>query len=372
MQDTPLNIVHGRDLSFIREVEAESGQKVSNCYQCGNCSAGCPAAFTYDLQTNQIMRAVQLGLKDKVLNSKSIWMCLSCSTCSLRCPNNIDVANVMETLRHMARRENRVNVPVMNKFWLSFLNTVRAFGRSFEIGTMRWIVAEGATESNITVAPTQMLADLLTIEEQLGRLAGVPVVCMQGRLHLYEGHSARDVALPVRVMRGLGAEILLATNAAGGINTGFSVGDLMLIEDHINFTGQNPLVGPNDGTLGPRFPDMSYAYDPALRALAERCAAACGIRLCKGIYLACQGPSYETPAEIRAFRTLGADAVGMSTVPEVIAANHCGMRVLAFSLISNMAAGVLPQKLTEEEVLEAGRQNGARLERLVTAILQNL
>lgn len=136
MQDTPLNIVHGRDFSFIREVEAESGQKVSNCYQCGNCSAGCPAAFTYDLQTNQIMRAVQLGLKDKVLNSKSIWMCLSCSTCSLRCPNNIDVANVMETLRHMARRENRVNVPVMNKFWLSFLNTVRAFGRSFEIGTM--------------------------------------------------------------------------------------------------------------------------------------------------------------------------------------------------------------------------------------------
>lgn len=136
MQDTPLNIVHGRDLSFIREVEAESGQKVSNCYQCGNCSAGCPAAFTYDLQTNQIMRAVQLGLKDKVLNSKSIWMCLSCSTCSLRCPNNIDVANVMETLRHMARRENRVNVPDMNKFWLSFLNTVRAFGRSFEIGTM--------------------------------------------------------------------------------------------------------------------------------------------------------------------------------------------------------------------------------------------
>lgn len=205
-----------------------------------------------------------------------------------------------------------------------------------------------------------------------GRLAGVPVVCMQGRLHLYEGHSARDVALPVRVMRGLGAEILLATNAAGGINTGFSVGDLMLIEDHINFTGQNPLVGPNDGSLGPRFPDMSYAYDPALRALAERCAAACGIRLCKGVYLACQGPSYETPAEIRAFRTLGADAVGMSTVPEVIAANHCGMRVLAFSLISNMAAGVLPQKLTEEEVLEAGRQNGARLERLVTAILQNL
>lgn len=136
MQANPLNIVQGKDLAFLKEVETESGQNVSTCYQCGNCSAGCPAAFTYDMQTNQVIRAVQLGLKDKVLSSKSIWMCLSCSTCSLRCPNNIDVANVMETLRHMARRENRVTVPVMNKFWLSFLNTVRAFGRSFEIGTM--------------------------------------------------------------------------------------------------------------------------------------------------------------------------------------------------------------------------------------------
>lgn len=136
MQDSPLNIVRGRDVSFIKEVEAESGQNVSNCYQCGNCTAGCPAAFTYDMQANQVMRAVQLGLKDKVLHSQSIWMCLSCSTCSLRCPNNIDVASVMETLRHMARRENIVAVPRMDKFWMSFLNTVQAFGRSFEIGTM--------------------------------------------------------------------------------------------------------------------------------------------------------------------------------------------------------------------------------------------
>lgn len=136
MHDTPLNIVHGHDVSFVKEVEAESGQDVSSCYQCGNCSAGCPAAFTYDMQTNQVMRAVQLGLKEQVLGCRSIWMCLSCSTCSLRCPNNIDVASVMETLRHMARKEKQVAVPRMDKFWMSFLNTVRAFGRSFEIGTM--------------------------------------------------------------------------------------------------------------------------------------------------------------------------------------------------------------------------------------------
>ncbi len=206
----------------------------------------------------------------------------------------------------------------------------------------------------------------------LGTLGGKAVVCMQGRLHYYEGHSMADVILPVRVMRMLGAKTLIATNAAGGINTSFSVGDIMLIEDHINFMGKNPLVGANDETLGCRFPDMSFAYAPELRALAERCAGEIGTQLCKGVYLACSGPSYETPAEIRAFRTLGADAVGMSTVPEIIAANHCGMRVLAFSLISNMAAGILRQPLTEEEVLEAGRQKGVEMQRLIVEILRNL
>ena len=205
-----------------------------------------------------------------------------------------------------------------------------------------------------------------------GTLGGKAVVCMQGRLHYYEGHSMADVILPVRVMRMLGAKTLIVTNAAGGINTSFSVGDIMLIEDHINFMGKNPLVGANDETLGCRFPDMSFAYAPELRALAERCAGEIGTQLCKGVYLACSGPSYETPAEIRAFRILGADAVGMSTVPEVIAANHGGMRVLAFSLISNMAAGILRQPLTEEEVLEAGRQKGAEMQRLIVEILRNL
>ena len=205
-----------------------------------------------------------------------------------------------------------------------------------------------------------------------GYVQNKEVLCLNGRFHLYEGHKPSVIADIIHILKELGVKRLIVTNAAGGINTSFSVGDIMLIEDHINFMGKNPLVGANDETLGCRFPDMSFAYSPELRALAERCAGEIGTRLCKGVYLACSGPSYETPAEIRAFRTLGADAVGMSTVPEVIAANHCGMRVLAFSLISNMAAGILRQPLTEEEVLEAGRQKGAEMQRLIVEILRNL
>lgn len=206
----------------------------------------------------------------------------------------------------------------------------------------------------------------------LGTLGGKAVVCMQGRLHYYEGHSMADVILPVRVMRMLGAKTLIATNAAGGINTSFSVGDIMLIEDHINFMGKNPLVGANDETLGCRFPDMSFAYSPELRALAERCAGEIGTQLCKGVYLACSGPSYETPAEIRAFRILGADAVGMSTVPETIVAAHCGMQVLGFTLCTNMAAGVLDQPLSGEEVLEAAQEAKPRFTALVKACLEQV
>lgn len=205
-----------------------------------------------------------------------------------------------------------------------------------------------------------------------GKLAGKDVICMQGRLHFYEGHEMADILLPVRTLRCLGVETLILTNAAGGVNTAFSVGDIMLIEDHINFMGKNPLVGQNDDRFGCRFPDMSFAYAPELRALAEESAAETGIDIRKGVYLACSGPSYETPAEIRAFRVLGADAVGMSTVPEVIAANHCGMRVLAFSLISNMAAGILKQPLTEEEVLEAGRKKGAEMQKLICRIIEKI
>ena len=202
-----------------------------------------------------------------------------------------------------------------------------------------------------------------------GRFGGKPVICMQGRLHFYEGHALSDIIFPVRVMKLLGVRSLIVTNAAGGVNTDFQVGDLMLIEDHINFMGTNPLIGPNDAEFGPRFCDMSYTYTPSLRRAAEDAAEKLGIFLRRGVYLGCTGPSYETPAEIRAFRTLGADAVGMSTVPEAIAASHCGLKVLAFSLITNMAAGILDQPLSEEEVIEIGSRRGAELQRLITQIV---
>lgn len=202
-----------------------------------------------------------------------------------------------------------------------------------------------------------------------GRFGGKPVICMQGRLHFYEGHALSDIIFPVRVMKQLGVTSLIVTNAAGGINTSFQVGDLMLIEDHINFMGTNPLIGPNDASFGPRFCDMTYTYTPALRQAAQEAAQTLGLTLQKGVYLGCTGPSYETPAEIRAFRTLGADAVGMSTVPEVIAASHCGLQVLAFSLVTNMAAGILDQPLTEEEVIDIGNRRGSDLQRLITRIV---
>jgi purine-nucleoside phosphorylase len=204
----------------------------------------------------------------------------------------------------------------------------------------------------------------------LGRLEGQPVVVMAGRVHMYEGYSGHEVAFGVRLMRHLGAETLIITNAAGGVNTSFSSGTLMLISDHINLTGRNPLIGPNDPRYGPRFPDMSDAYNAELRALAQRVASAQGLPVTEGIYLGLLGPNYETPAEIRMFRQLGADAVGMSTVMEVIAANQLGMRVLGISCITNMAAGILPQKLTEEEVLETAQRVHHEFALLVRGIVK--
>ena len=205
-----------------------------------------------------------------------------------------------------------------------------------------------------------------------GQLAGKQVLCMQGRLHFYEGHSMEDIVFPVRVMKELGIEALILTNAAGGVNLEFSVGDLMVIEDHINFMGRNPLTGPNDEEVGPRFCDMTFAYTPALRELALRVAAEQGVAVRTGVYLGYMGPSYETPAEIRAFRTLGADAVGMSTVPEVIAASHCGLPVLAISLITNMAAGIEKKKLSGDEVIEIANQRAQVLQNLVSGIIAEL
>ncbi|WP_251555411.1 purine-nucleoside phosphorylase [Neobacillus muris] len=185
-----------------------------------------------------------------------------------------------------------------------------------------------------------------------GNLSGVEVVAMQGRFHFYEGYSMEKVTFPVRVMKQMGVETLIVTNAAGGVNESFSPGDLMIITDHINNMGTNPLIGPNDAQLGVRFPDLSEAYNKDLRKLAKKIAAQIELDVKEGVYFGNPGPVYETPAEIRMVRVLGGDAVGMSTVPEVIVARHSGMKVLGISCISNMAAGILDQPLTHDEVIE--------------------
>ena len=194
----------------------------------------------------------------------------------------------------------------------------------------------------------------------LGRCGGVPVAVMKGRVHHYEGYSLADVVFPVRVLGRLGVTTLVVTNAAGAINALFRPGELMVIEDHVNLLG-NPLVGPNEDALGLRFPDMSEAYDRTLRDAAQRACVEAGVVCRRGVYVAMTGPSYETPAEIRMARTLGADAVGMSTVPEVIAARHMGLRVVGLSCLTNMAAGILDRNLDHREVLETGERVKAAL-----------
>jgi len=206
----------------------------------------------------------------------------------------------------------------------------------------------------------------------IGRLDGLAVAVMAGRSHLYEGYSAAQVTTGVRVLRELGVESIVFTNAAGGINLSYSQGALVLISDHINLQGANPLIGPNDDSVGPRFPDMSEAYSKEYREIAHRVAAELGFSMSEGVYAALSGPNYETPAEIRYLRAIGADLVGMSTVPEAIVANYLGMRVLAISCVTNMAAGVLPQKINHEEVLEVGRQVRDRLVRFLKAVLPYL
>ncbi|AKL85027.1 PunA [Bacillus atrophaeus UCMB-5137] len=202
-----------------------------------------------------------------------------------------------------------------------------------------------------------------------GTLEGVSVVAMQGRFHFYEGYSMDKVTFPVRVMKELGVEALIVTNAAGGINTAFRAGDLMIITDHINFMGTNPLIGPNEADFGVRFPDMSSAYDKDLSQLAEKMAQELQIPVQKGVYTAVTGPSYETPAEVRFLRTLGSDAVGMSTVPEVIVAKHAGLRVLGISCISNAAAGILDQPLSHDEVMEVTEKVKVGFLQLVKAVI---
>jgi inosine/guanosine/xanthosine phosphorylase family protein len=213
-----------------------------------------------------------------------------------------------------------------------------------------------------------------TVQGHAGRLligtaGGAPVVCMQGRTHLYEGHAPTSLAVSIRALRRLGVETLVLTNAAGGLRPDLTPGSLMAIEDHINLSGFNPLIGPNNEAVGPRFVDMTDAYDPGLRAILDEAAAAQGVELKRGVYLQVAGPNFETPAEIRAFRVLGADAVGMSTVPETLVARHCGMKVAAVSLITNLAAGIADHPLSHAETLAESAKAFDPMSRLITDFL---
>jgi purine-nucleoside phosphorylase len=206
----------------------------------------------------------------------------------------------------------------------------------------------------------------------VGQVAGRRVAVLSGRAHFYEGHPLTTVTFATRVLGRIGVRTLLLTNAAGGINTSFSPGTLMVIDDHINLMGSNPLIGPNDDRFGLRFPDMTDVYSPRLRAVADAAATAAGVAIRHGVYVALHGPSYETPAEIRFLRGIGADAVGMSTVPEAIVARHMGLEVLGISCITNPAAGVLPTPLDHREVMDVARRVGAQFIRLLEEIVARL
>lgn len=206
----------------------------------------------------------------------------------------------------------------------------------------------------------------------IGTVAGRRIAALSGRVHFYEGYDLATVVFATRVMGRLGVKRFILTNAAGGINAAFAQGALMIIDDHINLMGSNPLIGPNDDRFGPRFPDMSEVYSARLRKMADEAARAKGVGVSHGIYLATHGPSYETPAEIRLFRSMGADAVGMSTVPEAIAARHMGMEVLGISCISNMAAGMSPQPIVHEDVLATMQRVRSSFISLLEGIIERL
>ena len=205
-----------------------------------------------------------------------------------------------------------------------------------------------------------------------GEKNGKRVLIMKGRIHMYEGIQMSQIALPVRVMRLLGVKNLILTNAAGGVNLGFHPGDLMMITDYINLTGQSPLTGPNMDEIGPRFPDMSHVFTPELQTICRDAAKGMGLELREGVYCWMPGPCYETPAEIRMLRLLGADAVGMSTVPDAMAARHADMNVLGISCITNMAAGILDQPITHQEVLDTGRRIQANFRTLIDRIIEKI
>lgn len=206
----------------------------------------------------------------------------------------------------------------------------------------------------------------------IGKAGGIPVAAMQGRVHLYEGYSAKEVAFPMRTFGRMGIRAAVLTNAAGGINLEYKQGALVILTDHLNLQGQNPLVGPNDDRFGPRFPDMTQAYWKPYRAIALEAARKLGKTVYQGVYAGLLGPSYETPAEIRYLRTIGADLVGMSTISEVVAARHMGIRILAISCVTNMAAGILDQVINHEEVLETGERVKGNFVALLRAVLPEI
>ncbi|MEJ1969701.1 MAG: purine-nucleoside phosphorylase [Rhizomicrobium sp.] len=197
---------------------------------------------------------------------------------------------------------------------------------------------------------------------RVGTISGHPLACLQGRFHAYEGHPPQAIAVPIRILRRLGVERLVLTNAAGSLHADRPAGTLMIVEDHINFAGFNPLIGPNDEKIGPRFPDMSNAYDAGLRAILHKAARDAGVDVVGGVYVFASGPNFETPAEIRMFAKFGADAVGMSTVPETLAAVHCGMKVVALSVMTNLAAGLGAEPLTHHETLDEAAKAHARIQ----------
>jgi purine-nucleoside phosphorylase len=245
------------------------------------------------------------------------------------------------------------------------------------LGSGLGAVADGIENSVVTPYAEIPHFPCSTVEGHSGKLvagtlAGVPVIVMQGRVHGYEGYDAEEVTFPMRVLARLEIKTVIVTNASGGIRLGLEPGDLVLISDHINFLGRNPVSGPNDIRFGPRFFDMTEAYSKRLRALAHEAAEEDGVSLSEGVYLAVSGPSYETPAEIRAFRVLGADLVGMSTVPEVIVARHMGIKILGISCVTNLAAGVLDRLLDHSEVMETGLRTQGRLNRLLMRLVPKI
>ncbi len=238
-------------------------------------------------------------------------------------------------------------------------------GFADEIDVVCEIPYASLPEFPVSTAPGHVGKFILGYLKNPQNTVSVPVVCMQGRVHLYEGYRPDQVVNPLRLMHAMGAEILFLTNASGGMGEGFHAGTLAMVTDHISSFVPNPLIGPNDADEGVRFPDMTHTYDPELRKILQAAADAHGITLMQGVYCQLTGPSFETPAEIRMLKSLGADMVGMSTVVEAIVARHCGMRICCVSLIANLAAGISKNPLTEEEVIEAGREAAPKFTTLV-------